>query len=67
MTAAESLCAFAMRTYGTRMTPKQIRSAWTYLRTSAGELTCVVVPADGDSASILVTVDDMRSGQQAFA
>jgi hypothetical protein len=63
---AERLCAFAMHTYGARMTQLQIRSAWTYLRTASGELTGVVVPADGNSASILVTVADMRSGQQAF-
>jgi len=60
------LCAFVMKTYGSRLTAKQIRETWTYFGTPAGEITGVIVPADGDSPSMRVTMLDVQSGQQAF-
>jgi hypothetical protein len=60
------LCAFVMKTYGSRLTAKQIRETWTYFGTAAGEIAGVIVPADGDSPAVRVTLLDVQSGQQAF-
>jgi hypothetical protein len=64
---AEILCAYAMKTHGSRLTAKQIREPWTYFGTETGETSGVWIPADGDSAAIRVTMLDVQSGQQAFA
>lgn len=65
-TEADQLCAFVMKHYGSRLTAKQIREAWSYTRDKAGELVATV-PADGESPALSVTTLEMRSGQQAFA
>lgn len=65
-TQNEQLVAYVMKSYGSRLTPKQIREPWDYARDRDGELVAIV-PADGDSASVKVTTLEMRSGQQSFA
>jgi hypothetical protein len=62
------LCAYVMKTYGARLTPKQIREPWTYFHSNNGpEISGVWIPADGESASVRVTMLDMQSGQQELA
>lgn len=63
---AERLCKFVMAEYGRRMTPAQIRMPWFHLGSHAGEITGVVVPADGDSPRIRVTLADV-DGAAAYA
>lgn len=60
------LCSYVMKNYVSKLTAKQIRETWTYFGTVAGEITGVTVPADGESASVRVTLLEVRSGQQAF-
>lgn len=62
-TVQEQLCAFAMRTYGAQLTPKQIRDSWTYYPGQTGDLAGVKIPADGDALELRVTVQEMQSGQ----
>jgi hypothetical protein len=57
---AEKLCAFVMREYGRRLTPKQIRDPWTYIGTYNGEISGVVSPADGASSGYRVMLVDME-------
>ena len=61
------LCAYVMKTHGSRLTAKQLRESWTYFGSAAGEISGVSIPADGDSAAVRVTLLDVQSGQQAFA
>jgi hypothetical protein len=62
----DQLCAYVMKIHGSRLTPLQIRTSWTYSRDKSGELVATV-PADGQSPAVSVTTLQMRSGQQAFA
>lgn len=60
------LCAYVMKTYGSKLTAKQIREPWTYFGSAAGEIAGVSIPADGDSPAVRATLLDVQSGQQAF-
>jgi hypothetical protein len=56
---AERLCAHVMRNYGRRMSAKQIRGPWTYVGRPDGEITGVVIDADGDHAGYRVMLEDL--------
>lgn len=58
---AEKLCAQVMRSYGRRLSRKQIREPWTYLAKPDGEITGVVIAADGDHPGYRLMVDDMAA------
>lgn len=65
---ADKLCAYVMRTRGHRLTARQIRTPWHYLGTMEGEITGVVIDADGEHPGFRVTVADMAAPDQtAFA
>ena len=57
---AEKLCAFVMREYGKRLTPKQLRGPWTTIGTYNGEISGVVIPADGTRTGYRVMLADME-------
>jgi hypothetical protein len=57
---AEKLCAFVIREYGRRLTPKQIRDPWTYIGTYNGEISGVVIAAGGDRPGYRVMLTDME-------
>jgi hypothetical protein len=56
---AEKLCAFVIREYGRRLTPTQLRWPWTYIGTYNGEISGVVIDADGTSSGYRVMLADM--------
>lgn len=56
---AELLCDYVMRGYGRRLTAKQLRGPWTYIGTKNGEISGVVIDADGDSAGHRVMLVDL--------
>jgi len=58
---AEQLCAYVMRTLGPRLTRTQLQSAWTYIGSVRGEISGVVVPADGDAPGYRVTLEDVAA------
>jgi hypothetical protein len=60
---AERLCEHVMRTLGARLTPKQIRMPWTYIGSVGGEITGVIIPADGDAPSYRMMLTDIGSPQ----
>jgi hypothetical protein len=62
----DQLCAFVMKHFGARLTPRQIRESWTYSRDKGGELVAIV-PADGTSPEIRISALEMRTGQQVLA
>lgn len=55
---AELLSDHVMRLYGRSLTPKQIRGPWTYIGTRNGEISGVVIVADGDSPGRRVMLID---------
>lgn len=57
---AEKLCAFVMREYGKRLTAKQLRGPWTAIGTRSGEISGVVVAADGEKPGYRVMLADME-------
>jgi hypothetical protein len=63
---AERLCKFVMREYGAGLTAKQIRSPWTPIGTQRGEITGVIVPADGDSPSLRVMLVEIEGKFSGF-
>lgn len=62
---AERLVQFVMREYGSRLTPTQIRETWHYVHLRSGEITGVIVPADGEHPEIRVTLHD-ADGKTGF-
>lgn len=54
------LCTFVMREYGNRLTTKQLRGPWTYIGTYSGEISGVVIPADGTRTGYRVMLADME-------
>lgn len=56
---AERLCTFIMRNYRVKITERQIREPWIYFGNPQAGITGVDVPADGDSTSLRVKVEDM--------
>lgn len=76
---SEQLSDFVMKRYGSRLTPRQVRSTWNYIgkrfaaqdhtgKTVEGhgiEITGVVIDADGDSPGYRVMVEDMQAEQAA--
>ena len=58
---ADRLCAHIMRTFGARLTAKQVRGPWTYIGTPAGEISGVVIDADGVSAGYRVMLADIEA------
>jgi hypothetical protein len=57
---AEKLCAYVMREYGRRLTPKQIREPWRYIGTWGGEISGVLIAADGDRTGYRVMLTDIE-------
>lgn len=53
-----------MREYGTRLTPKQIREPWYHI--GSGEISGVIVPADGQSAGFRVMLIDFEGTPRGF-
>jgi hypothetical protein len=56
---ADRLCLYVMRTFGSTLTPKQIREPWTYIGSQNGEIGGVVIPADEDKPSYRVMLADI--------
>lgn len=56
---AERLCDFIICEYGRRLTVKQLRGPWTYIGTENGEISGVVIAADGASTGYRVMLADM--------
>ena len=56
-TSPEEICNYVLRHYGERLTARQVRSPWTYLSTAAGNVSGVVIPADGEATGLRVLVD----------
>jgi hypothetical protein len=63
---AERLSKFVMREYGPRLTPWQIRVPWHHIGSHAGEISGVVVPADGDSPGFRVMLVDFEGQPAGF-
>lgn len=57
---AEKLCAFVMREYGRRLTANQLRGPWTTIGTWNGEISGVVIAADGAKPGLRVMLADME-------
>lgn len=60
---AERLCDHVMRTFGARLTPKQIRTPWTYIGSPGGEITGVVIPEDGEKPGYRVMLGEIGAPQ----
>lgn len=56
---AELLCSQVMRMYGPRLTPEQLRRPWTYIGTPGGEISGVVIDADGTAPGFRVMLVDL--------
>lgn len=63
---ADRLCRFVMREYGRRLTPAQIRAPWQHIGSPTGEITGVIVPADGDSPGFRVMLVDFEGRPSGF-
>jgi hypothetical protein len=63
---AERLCQFVMREYGRRLTPKQLRGPWHHVGSYKGEISGVVVPADGESPSFRVMLVEIEGEHAGF-
>lgn len=62
-TTQEQLCNFVLKNRD--LTLSQVRQPWTYTYGQAGEVTGVVVPADGERCGYFVRVEDMMLGRVA--
>jgi hypothetical protein len=62
---AERLCQFVMREYGRRLTAKQLRGPWHHVGSYNGEISGVVIPADGEAPAFRVMLVEVE-GRDAF-
>lgn len=62
---AEILCAYVVKHYGRRLTPKQLRGPWTYIGSYGGELSGVVIEADGEHTGYRIMLTDMDAMESA--
>jgi hypothetical protein len=62
---AERLCDFVLREYGRRLTPTQLRGPWHNVGSHTGEISGVVIPADGESPSFRVMLVEVE-GRDGF-
>jgi hypothetical protein len=61
---SERLCAHIMKQHGDKLTLRQRARPWTYIGTPAGEISGVVIDADGTAPGYRVMLADIDGGQQ---
>ena len=55
----DRLCEYIMRSFGVRLTQRQITMPWTYIGSPEGEISGVVIDADGASPGYRVMLADI--------